>query len=143
MTPLAERFASPVTGPAYRRPAKIIAVVTVIALAVWGVRISEQLGELNWAIWVLLATAFGGIVATTWYIVTGQTTVDSRGVRQQWLVEQDYRWDQIVRARHVRLPFSSRLMISTGFGPHRAIQSGTPELDAAFREIAAHYRAPA
>lgn len=143
MSPLAERFASPVTGPAYRRPARVVAVATVLALVVWGVKISDQLAELNWAMWVMLIAAFGGVVVTTWYIVTGQTTVDARGIRQQWLVEKSYRWDEIARARHVRLPFSSRLMITTGFGPSRAIQSGSAELDEAFREIAAHYRAAA
>ncbi len=143
MTPPQERFRTPVTGPAYRWSAKVTSVLTVLSLVVYGIKTSEHMVGMAWSMWVLLAAAFGGVVVTTWYILTGHTTVDAQGVHQDWMASKSYRWDQIKRARHVRLPFTSRLMLSTGFGPAKAIQSGTPELDAAFREIAAYYRARA
>lgn len=137
---LPERFATPVTGPAYRASAKIAAVTTVLSLFAYGARVIDRISELPWTMWMLLAVAMLGVVVTTWYILTGHTTVDARGVRQQWLAPKDYTWSQIIRARHIRLPFTSRLMIRIGAGPMKAIQSGTPELDAAFKAIAAHYK---
>jgi len=143
MTPLEERFRTPVTGPAYRMPAKVFVVLTLVFMVFFAARNLDQMAALPWAMWVLLAAAFGGVVITSWYVVTGNTTVDSAGVHQQWMVEKSYRWDQIKRARHVRLPLASRLMISVGFGPAKAIHSGSAEIDAAFKEIAAYYRAKA
>lgn len=143
MTPPEDRFRTPVTGPAYRRSAKVTAVLAVLSLVVYGAKTADRMVGMPWSMWVLLAVAFGGMVVTTWYILTGHTTVDSQGVRQDWMAQKHYRWDQIKRARHVRLPFTSRLMLWTGFGPAKSIQSGTPQLDAAFKEIAAYYRAKA
>ena len=143
MTPPQERFRTPVTGPAYRWSAKVTSVLTVLSLVVYGIKTAEHMVGMAWGMGGLLAAAFGGVGGTTWYILTGHTTVDAQGVHQDWMASKSYRWDQIKRARHVRLPFTSRLMLSTGFGPAKAIQSGTPELDAAFREIAAYYRARA
>jgi len=143
MTPLEERFHTPVTGPAYRIPAKVFVVLALLFMLVFATRNLDQMASLPWSMWILLAAAFGGVAVTSWYVVTGRTTVDSRGVRQQWMVEKSYRWDQIRRVRHVRLPLSSRLLISVGFGPSKAVHSGSAELDAAFKEIAAYYRARA
>lgn len=143
MTSLEERFRTPVTGPAYRTPAKVFVVLALLFMVAFAAKNLDRMAGLPWGMWILLATAFGGVAITAWYVVTGHTTVDSDGVHQQWMVLKSYRWDQIRRVRHVRLPLASRLMISVGFGPAKTVHSGSAELDAAFKEIAAYYRAKA
>lgn len=140
MTP-AERFETPVRGPAYRTSAKAGAVGAVIMLIAYALRASDQLMQLPSSMLLMMATAFLGVVVTTWFIITGTTTIDAQGVHQHWITEKRYRWTEIQWTKHVRLPFTSRLMISTGSRPLKVIQSGTPELDEAFKEIVAYYRA--
>ena len=140
MIPPQERFATPVSGPAYRLSAKLVAGAMSAVLVIYGLRVIDKILAMPWAMAVLIGTAFVGVLSTTWYVFKGRTTIDARGVRQEWIVLKDYDWSRISKARYLRLPFTSRLMLRTGFGPIKAIQGGTPELDAAFREIAAYYK---
>lgn len=135
-----ERFATPVTGAAYRTSAKIAAGTTIASLALYGLRVIDRILAMPWTMSTLIAAAFVGVVVTSWYIFAGRTTVDAHGIRQDWIVPKSYEWSRISKARYLRLPFTSRLMLRAGFGPIKAIQGGTPELDAAFREIAAWYQ---
>ncbi len=141
MTPLAQRFATPVSGPSFRLAAKATVVVAVVAIPVLAARTADQLNDIRWPMAILLATVFLGMVVTGWYILTGRTTIDSQGIHQDWMATKHYTWDEIVRARRIRLLVTSRLMISTGRGPAKAIHGGSAGLDAAFAEIAAYYRA--
>ncbi len=140
MSPLAQRFATPVSGPSFRIAAKVTVVLTVAGIVVLAAKTAEQWSGIRWPMAMLLATVFLGMVVTGWYILTGRTTIDSRGVHQDWMAPKSYTWEQIVRARRIRLLVTSRLMISVGSGPVKAIHGGSPELDAAFAEIAAYYR---
>ncbi|MEK9774648.1 MAG: hypothetical protein VW339_00610, partial [Quisquiliibacterium sp.] len=119
---------------------KAFVVLTMIALLGYGVKAADTLGVLSWPMWMLLGAALLGTAASAWYILTGRTTIDAHGIRQDWITQKSFEWGQIKRVRLLRLPLSSRLLISTGLGPYKAIQAGSPELDAAFKDIAAHYR---
>ena len=141
MTPLAQRFATPVIGPSFRIAAKATVVATVAGFVVLAASSADQWREVRWPMAILLATVFLGMVVTGWYILTGRTTIDSQGIRQDWMADKHYAWNEIVRARRIRLVVTSRLMISTGHGPLKAIHGGSRELDEAFAEIAAYYRA--
>ncbi len=140
MIPPQQRFATPVSGASYRLSAKVAAGTTIASLVVYGVRVIDKIVAMPWTMSLLVGAAFLGVLATSWYIFKGRTTIDERGIRQEWIVIKDYDWARISKARHLRLPFTSRLMLRAGFGPIKAIQGGTPELDAAFREIAAYYK---
>ena len=140
MIPPQERFVTPVSGSSYRLSAKLAAGTTIASLVIYGLRVIDKILAMPWSMALLVGAAFVGVLATSWYIFKGRTTIDERGVRQQWIVMKDYDWSRISKARYLRLPFTSRLMLRAGFGPIKAIQGGTPELDAAFREIAAYYK---
>jgi hypothetical protein len=140
MTPLEQRFANPVSGPSFRVAAKVTVVATVAGIVVLAARTADQWSEIRWPMAILLATVFLGTVVTTWYILTGRTTIDSQGIHQDWMATKHYAWGEIVRARRIRLLITSRLMLSTGHGPMKAIHGGSRELDQAFAEIAAYYR---
>lgn len=135
-----ERFATPVSGPPYRVSAKLAAGTTIASLAIYGLRVIDKVLAMPWTMALLVGAAFLGVLVTSYYIFKGRTTIDARGIRQEWIVTKDYEWSRISKARHLRLPFTSRLMLRAGVGPIKAIQGGTPELDAAFREIAAYYK---
>ncbi|MFK7962472.1 MAG: hypothetical protein AB8C46_00750 [Burkholderiaceae bacterium] len=80
-----------------------------------------------------------GMAASGWYIVMGKTTVDDKGIRQEWIMPKEYRWEEIFRARLISLPMNTRLMLNTGRPPFKTVHAGTPELKQAFREIAGMY----
>ncbi|MEZ5738698.1 MAG: hypothetical protein R3E68_04000 [Burkholderiaceae bacterium] len=135
MTP-AERFAVPVSGGSYRWPAKAIAV-TITA----GTMLFLLVGLFNGAMadpgfLLLFAGAGFAMGMGCYYIVTGKTTVDSRGIHQQWIFPKFYPWEEIYKVRLVRLPLATRLVLTTPRPPFKAVHAGTPELIAAFEEVA-------
>ena len=134
-----QRFVQPVSGPSYRRSAKWMVLSTVLGLAVYGAQVLGANRDVTAPVLLLMAAGAAVVLVSAWYMLTGRTTVDSRGIRQDWMFARQYRWHEIARARHVRMPFTSRLVISTGTGPFKAVHSGCRELDEAFRTIAAAY----
>lgn len=79
---------------------------------------------------------------TTYYILTGKTTIDSEGVRQDWFSGKTYKWDEIRKVSMLRLPMATRLVINTGKPPFKAVHSGSPVLTEAFEEIVRIYKDP-
>ena len=135
-----QMFSTPVSGPAYRPFFRYFTFSTLSTLATYGVIVFIRRGDVATPIWLMMAAAAFIVLLSGWYILTGRTTVDSTGVRQDWMFEKSYRWHEIARARVVRMPGSVRLVFSTGAGPLKAIHSGSRELDQAFAKIADFYR---
>lgn len=137
--PLAERFAQPVSGPSYRSGARAMVVGTILSLCAYGARtVSEH--AFGWTGWLVLAGAGAMVALTGWSVLTGRTTIDARGIRQDGLPAKEVLWSDILRARRIRLPLTCRLLVSTGRGPLRALHGGDRALDEAFAEIADWYR---
>ncbi len=134
---LRARFAEPVRGPAYRPSAKWLTVSTLITLAAYGAQVVSRHGELGWGLLLVVAAAGTVLLVSTWYILNGNTTIDADGIRQDWMFEKRFSWDQVLHARHLRMPFTSRLLVGLGRGPIKAIHGGCSELDAAFKDIGA------
>lgn len=133
---LAEHFARPVTGPSYRPSARMMVAVTILGLTVWGIRTaSEQ--ALGWQGWTVLAAGVAAVLIAGWSVLAGKTTIDAQGIRQDGMPRKAFGWHEIVRVRRLRMPFTCRLLISTGKGPLKAIHAGNAELDRAFADIEA------
>lgn len=143
MTPPQERFAHPVSGHAYRPVTRLLTIVIALATLGYGLSVGLTRGHLEGPLAFMLVTAGLIMAVAAWYIVTGQTTIDANGVRQDWIMAKSYGWGEIRSARLVKLPLATRLMLNTGRPPFKVIQAGTPEIEAAFREIVAYYRAQA
>lgn len=133
------QFDQPVSGPAYRPFTKLVTINVVIGLFAYGTYVLSRRDDIAVALWWLVAMAALVVLVSGWYIVTGKTTIDAKGIRQDWMFTKSYRWHEISRARFIRLPFSGRLMLVTGQGPIKAVHSGNATLDRAFRDIAAFY----
>lgn len=135
----AARFAVPVTGPTYRRSARTLAVILVVLLLAYGARViaTAGFGATGWAV---LAAGALGLALTGWSVLAGRTTIDAAGIRQTGFPGRAFRWNEIAHARTLRMPLTSRLLISTGTGPLRAVHAGNAGLDAAFSEIGDWYR---
>jgi hypothetical protein len=133
-------FVNPVVGPAYRPYTKFFTVGMVGSIMAYGLQVFMNRGQAiaSPILWLLLG-AFTVLLVTTWYIVTAKTTVDSKGIRQDWFFKKDYSWHEIGRVKFIRLPFSSRLVILAARGPFKAVNSGSKELDDAFRQIENFY----
>ena len=136
-----ERFAQPVHGHAYRPLTRVLTVFIAVATIGYGANVGATRGELAGALLFMLVSAGLIMAVASWYIVMGKTTIDARGVHQDWIMAKSYGWAEIRSARIVRLPVSTRLMLNTGRPPFKVIQAGTPELEQAFREIVAYYKA--
>lgn len=132
----AERFAQPVVGPSYKLGARVLAIVltAIVVLFIGGALLNAP--DANASVFMLLGGAGIAMVVTCGYIVAGKTTVDARGVRQDWLITKDYAWEEIQSARVLRLPLATRLLMVTARPPYKTVHAGSPELRAAFEEIA-------
>jgi hypothetical protein len=135
-----QRFAIPVVGPAYRPYTKLFTVGLIFSIFAYGAQVFGKRAEsvANPILW-LLAAAAGMLIVTAWYIVTAKTTIDAKGIRQEWILAKDYSWHEIGRVKFVRLPFSSRLVILAARGPFKAVNSGCKELDDAFKQLENFY----
>lgn len=135
------RFEIAVTGSSYRLGTKIFTVALVLGIFIFGayVLLNRQVGIANSVLW-LMAGAAVVMLVTCWYILVGKTTVDAKGIRQEWFFKKDYRWHEISRARFVRMPFSSRLVLFVGGGPMKSVNSGDAALDQALMAVANFYQ---
>lgn len=134
------RFEQAVIGPAYRPGTRLVTIHLVIGLVAYGAWVlARRDGAVATPILWLMGLALLVVLSSAWFILTGKTTVDRTGIRQDWIFPKAYRWHEISRARFIKLPFSARLMLVTGHGPIRAVHSGNAALDDAFREIARFY----
>lgn len=134
------RFAQAISGPAYTRAARISTVSTVLGLGVYGAQVLVRHPDVAWPVLLLMACAGAVLAMSTWYILTGKTTIDAKGIRQDWVFPKDYGWHEISRAKLVRMPLAPRLVVLTARGPFKAVHGGSPALLDAFREIDAFYR---
>jgi hypothetical protein len=133
-------FAQAVVGPSYRRYTKAFTVGMVATLLAYGLQvISKRSDAVSMSVIWLMIGASAVLLVTTWYIVTSRTTIDSKGIRQDWFFKKDFAWHEISKVKFIRLPFSSRLVILGARGPFRAVNSGCKELDAAFRQLENFY----
>lgn len=137
-----EKFAVPVTGPSYGWFTKGLAgglTAMVILFAAFLVIQAEEAGS------PMVVLILGGALAMTWttyYIITGQTTIDSKGVRQDWFSGKSYTWDEIRKVSVLRMPMATRLIINTGKPPFKAVHSGSKELTEAFYDVVRIYNDP-
>ncbi len=138
-----ERFAQPIRGHAYRPLTRFLAVAIVIATLAYGASVASARDDVSGALLFMVVSAGVIMVFACWYIVMGQTTIDERGVHQDWIMAKSYGWGEIRSARVLRLPLSTRLMLNTGRPPFKVVQSGTTEMTAAFEEIVAFYASKA
>lgn len=134
------RFAEPVSGPAYTFWARSTTASTVVGLMLYGGQVLVTRPDVAWPVLMLMAAGGAVLFSSTWYILTGKTTIDAKGIRQDWLFPKDFSWHEIARARLVRMPLVPRLVLMTPRGPLKAVHGGSPALLAAFREIDAFYR---
>lgn len=135
----AQTFAQTVEGPSYRPITRILAVVTVLVVLLWGGPVFWQAGDRSAA---ALATAAVIAIALIWPLIgmlRSRTILDAQGIRQTatGLGRREVSWAQVERIRFVRLALAPRLVISTGFGRFRLFYSGSRALDRAFEQAVA------
>lgn len=134
-------FVEPVSGPSYKKGTKLMVISTVSSVLTYGLKVALTAPDVAWPVAVLVLGAVVVMLSSAWFMLTGRTTIDRHGVRQDWLFEKRMAWHEIARAKHVNWPYlSSRLVVSRGLGPVKAFHSGSEAVDAAFARIDAYYR---
>ena len=134
------RFAQAVSGPSYTLWARATTASTVASLLLYGGQVLLKRPDVAWPVLMLMAAGGGVLLMSTWYILTGKTTIDGRGIRQDWLTPKEFAWHEISRVRLVRMPLVPRLVVMTGRGPFKAVHGGNKTLVDAFREVESFYR---
>ena len=76
------------------------------------------------------------------FLFSSQTAVDDNGLRQSWLMPKRADWGEIRYARFIEFPLANRLIVVKQSGMVASFYSGSPELDAALRQVAAAFPRP-
>lgn len=128
-----------VVGYAYSKAMRAGALLLVLFSVLFAVGGWSNGVPLNSGPGALIGAVAIGMMISGWYIVMGKTTVNAQGVSQEWVMPKSYKWEEIFRARLVKLPMNTRLIINTGRPPFKTIHAGTPELREAFERVARMY----
>lgn len=131
----AERFAQPVVGDSYRLPVKIMALLITACVAVAIIGAIGVGGATDSAALLLLLGGGIGMGLGCYHIVWGKTRIDAEGIRQDWIFARFYRWEDIFKAKVLRLPMGTRLVLTTARPPFKSVHAGTRELEEAFEDI--------
>ena len=136
-------FTTPVRGPSYSIPIRVITTAIVLVVAYSTLRWWEMPATEGWAspgVMVFVATLFGTIGAGI-LMLRSVTEIDADGIRQSGLVNRQVAWGQIASARVARWG-ATRLIVRRHGGPFFSVfHGGTPELRAAFERVAQASRA--
>lgn len=137
------RFEQPVSGPAYGRVYKLLLLFCLAALTFWGARLALQLQDLQlrspmtlWALCGYLAVLYMGVI-----LLRSTTTVGPEHLRQAWFWRKEVPLAAISDARLMRWRgmewlVAPRLYVRSGPGPWIGYHGASPELWAAFEQIA-------
>jgi hypothetical protein len=134
-------FSEPVSGASYGWFTKALATGLTAVAGVFALVLLFQAEEAGSPMILLICGGALAMAWTTYFIVTGRTTIDADGIRQDWFTgTKNYSWDDVRKVSMFRLPMATRLVINTGRPPYKAVHSGSPEVTAAFAAIVSIYK---
>jgi hypothetical protein len=139
-----QMFATALVGPSYSRGTKFLLLGMLTQMAMLAVSTRERWGGLSWELWLFIGLASVPVISWSWYILTGKTTLDQKGMRRQVPFNQsgyDVRWHEVAAIRYLKLPIGSRLIVKTSSpGPAKTFQAGDDVMKEAFLRLEALYK---
>lgn len=135
-----QRFAQTVRGPSHTLAFKAAAVGLLVLIALYAVRVLKDAPEVSEHVGLLALGAAGLLLISAWWLLFGSTTVDATGIHRSGWWRTDIKWEEIGRAKFLRVPFSPRLVVLPTHGPMRSFFAGNAALEDAFREIERIYK---
>ena len=84
--------------------------------------------------------AYTGMVVVAFFMWTAHTTITEQGIRQDWILKREMRWDELKYAKFIPLFYSKRLLCFTNRGRPMVFQGASQELQVAFAHISLVYR---
>jgi hypothetical protein len=137
-------FATPLVGPSYSRGTKFLLTGMLVQMGMLAVSTRERWGTLSWELWLFIGLATIPVISWSWYIYTGKTTLDQKGLRRQVPFNQmgyDVRWHEVAAVRYLKFPIGSRLIVKTSSpGPAKTFQAGNDAMREAFLRLEALYK---
>ena len=144
---VAEAFAAqglvlPLTGPSFGWTVRLLggAFLSWIALLMMQPPVREGYARLE--TWMQLAMIACVVVMLIgyWYFFTGKTTLDAKGVSQDWMWRKSMQWDDVKSARFMGLPFLAwlippRLLLTSQRGQRVLFHGGSADLHRAFAQV--------
>lgn len=123
---------------------KGIAVMAWVLLAVIGARLgflASTYGEqIAMPLMASIMLAYTGMVVVAFFMWTAHTTITEQGIRQDWILKREMRWDELKYAKFIPLFYSKRLLCFTNRGRPMVFQGASQELQIAFAHISLVYR---
>ena len=137
-------FETALVGPSYSRGMKFLLIGMLVQMALLAISTHERWGTLSWELWLFIGLATIPVIAWSWTILTGKTTLDHKGLRRQVPFNQvgyDVRWHEVAAVRYLKLPIGSRLIVKTSSpGPAKTFQAGNDEMRDAFLRLESLYK---
>ncbi len=139
-------FAQAVVGPSYSPAVKLMLASMLIQMAYLAWQSRPAWPGVTWEVWLMLAACAVPVVAWSWSMFFGRTTIDARGLRRDVpfkLSGYDLRWHEIAGVRFLDWPIGARLVVKTQSpGPGRAFHAGNARMREAFKRLESLYRPP-
>lgn len=126
----------PLRGRSWPKP---IAVMAWVLLAVIGARLgflaANYGDQIAMPIMASVMLAYTGMVVVAFFMWTAHTTITEEGIRQDWILKREMRWDELKYAKFIPLFYSKRLLCFTNRGRPMVFQGASEELQIAFAHI--------
>lgn len=105
--------AAAIRGPSFPKATKWIVTLLLAALAVWSTRLWPELASPPWNPGALAFTAalVAGIVAGWWGILTSETSIDGRAIRQKGLWNREVALADVTGVKLVYVPALAWLFV--------------------------------
>lgn len=123
---------------------KNIAILAWVVIGLLGLRlgfIATQYGsQVATGIIACVVFAYFGMIVVAYFMMVGHTTINEKGIQQEWILKRELAWEELKFAKFVPLFFSKRLICFTKRGRPIVFQGASQELQIAFAQIALAHR---
>lgn len=131
----------PLTGRSWP---KHIAILAWVIIAIIGARlgfIATSYGDqVATTLIASVILAYCGMIVVAYFMLVGRTTINEKGIRQDWILKREISWDELKFAKFVPLFFSKRLICFTKKGRPIVFQGASTDLQIAFAHISLVYK---
>lgn len=132
----------PVYGRSWPKAIGALACLVTLVIGIQLIRTAaSENGQLASPVMIAaIVLSYIGLIAITWYMLVGHTTINEKGIQQQWIMRREISWHELRFAKFVPLLYSKRLICFPTRGRPIVFQGATKELQVAFAEISLVYK---
>lgn len=135
--------ALPTSGRSWPKPIAALAWLVILLIVWWiAVRAPHLQEQIQGPVALSVVISLLALCVIAYYMWFGRTTIDARGIHQDWVFNRHISWDDIRMAKFVPLLFSKRLICFPQRGRPVIFHAGERHMEIAFAHIALAYAPP-